>query len=118
MKVMRIDRSSEDFYALMGPVFGSRVIEQDTKDRFYDDAGKVWYLIPGRGAASVLGETIKNFWASAPEVALLLLEALTEEYSRLDGIVPNRHEKSFKEMDFSCLGHRKIFLEVHYRAKD
>ena len=118
MKVMRIDRSSEDFYALMGPVFGSRVIEQDTKDRFYDDAGKVWYLIPGRGAASVLGETIKNFWAVTSETADLLLGTLTKEHRYLDGIVPNKHEKSFKDAGFTCLGHRKNFLEVHYRAKD
>lgn len=118
MKVLRIDRSCEEFYLLMGPVFGSRVIEQDTKDRFYDDPGKVWYLIPGHGAVSVLGYTIKNFWAAAPETAMQLLEAMKEEYSWLDGIVPNKHENSFKKAGFTCLGHRKNFLEVHYRAKD
>ena len=118
MKVMRIDRSCEDFYVHMGPVFGSRLIEQDTKDRFYDDADKIWYLIPGHGAASVMGVAIKNFWASTPEAAMLLLKALTEEYSGLNGIVPNRHEESFRKAGFECVGYRKNFLEVHYRAKD
>ena len=118
MKVLKIDRSCEDFYLLMGPVFGSRVIEQDTKDRFYDDPGKVWYLIPGHGAASVLGETIKNFWAAAPETAVRLLEAMKEEHESLSGIVPNKHEESFRRTGFTCLGYRKNFLEVHYRAKD
>lgn len=118
MKVLKIDRSCKDFYVYMGPVFGSRVIEQNTKDRFYDDAEKIWYMIPGHGAASVLGETIKNFWAATPEAAKLLLKELTAEYSWLDGIVPNRHEESFRESGFSCLSHRKNFLEVHYRAKD
>ena len=118
MKVLKIDRNCEDFYELMGPVFGSRVIEQDTKDRFYDDAGKLWYLIPGHGAASVLDETIKNFWVSTSEAAARLLKELMQDYRRLDGIVPNRHEKSFKEAGFTCMGHRKNFLEVHYRAKD
>lgn len=118
MKVLRLDRNHEDFYDCMGPVFGSRRIEQDTKDRFYDDPGKIWYLIPGQGAASVLGDTIKNFWAATPEAALSLLGALVREYEWLDGIVPNQHEDSFEEAGFSCQGHRKNFLEVHYHAKD
>lgn len=119
MKVVKIDRSSAEFYIYMGPVFGSRVIEQETRDRFYDDAGKIWYLIPGHGAASVMGgDKIKNFWASTPEAAIILLKELTTEYTRLHGIVPNVHEQSFRDMGFSCMGHRKNFLEVNYRAKD
>lgn len=118
MKILKLDRSSGDFYAYMGPIFGSRVIEQETKDRFYDDAGKIWYLIPGCGAASVLNDTIRNFWASTPEAARALLDELTRTYARLKGVVPNRHEGCFRDAGFSCAGHRKNFLEVRYVAKD
>ena len=51
MPVLRMNRSSAGFYEIMGPVFGSRAIERDTHDRFYDDADKEWYCIPGEGAA-------------------------------------------------------------------
>lgn len=118
MKVLKLDRDHEDFYDCLGPIFGSRKIEQDTKDRFYDDPGKMWYLIPGQGVASVRGDTIKNFWAATPEAAQSLLEALVSEYERLDGIVPNKHADSFAKAGFSVNAYRKNFLEVRYYAKD
>ena len=116
MKVQRIDRNSPFFYALLGPVFGSRVIEQETHDRFYDDAGKIWFIIPGQGAASVLGSKIRNFWASTFEVGCALLDAMLDEYPNLDGIVPNQYEECFEMAGFVCLRHRKNFLEVHRHA--
>ena len=118
MKVLKTDRSCADFYANMGPVFGSRVIEQETRDRFYDDPEKIWYLIPGYGAASVLGDRIRNFWAATPEAASDLLQEMIRDYLYLGGIVPNRHEMTFREMGFICMQHRKNFLEVHYNAKN
>lgn len=56
MEIRKLIRSDEDFYAVLGPVFGSRLIEKQTKDRFYDDADKVWYVVQGKGAASVLSD--------------------------------------------------------------
>lgn len=41
---MRIDRNNPDFYKVMGPVFGSRLIQRQTNDRFYDDPGKEWFI--------------------------------------------------------------------------
>ena len=49
MEIRKLTRTDEDFYAVLGPVFGSRLIEKQTRDRFYDDAGKVWYVITGKG---------------------------------------------------------------------
>ncbi len=118
MEILKLDRSSPEFYVHMGPIFGSRVIEKETRDRFYDDPDKEWYLIPGSGAASVFNYTIKNFWAATPGAAQKLLGRLMDEYKSLSGIVSNRHEQSFRDMGFICIGHRKNFLEVHYRAKD
>ena len=118
MEVLKLDRSSPEFYAQMGPIFGSRVIEKESMDRFYDDPDKEWYLIPGCGAASVFNYTIKNFWAATPGAAQKLLERLMVEYRFLSGIVSNKHEQSFRNMGFTCIGHRKNFLEVHYRAKN
>lgn len=118
MEILKLDRESPEFYEHMGPIFGSRLIENETRDRFYDDPGKKWYIIPGHGAASVLNHTIKNFWAATPAAARKLLERLIDEYKSLNGIVSNRHERSFRELGFICVGHRKNFLEVYYRAKN
>ena len=40
MCVVRTNRSDPNFYLLVGPYFGSRKIERQTRDRFYDDPGK------------------------------------------------------------------------------
>ena len=114
MKVLRTDRSHKDFYRWMGPIFGSREIEKKSRDRFYDDPGKVWYLLPGQAAASVLGSTIKNFWADTEEDGTALLKEICPEYECLDGIVPLCYQESFEKMGFQCQRHRVHFMEVYY----
>ena len=60
-----LTRNDEDFYRLLGPVFGSRQIEKITRDRFYDDEGKIWYVVPNKGAASVSGVIAFNVFDPA-----------------------------------------------------
>ena len=114
MPVLRMNRSSAGFYEIMGPVFGSRAIERDTHDRFYDDADKEWYCIPGEGAASVKHGSIRNFWASSPTVAAELLAAMQADCARLSGIVPCAHREAFSQAGFSVRAHRVNFLEVRW----
>jgi len=118
MQPRKLRQSDEDFYALMGPVFGSRSIEKATRDRFYDDAGKIWYLIPGKAAASVLENTIRNFWAEDGEAAKCVIEALKADYRRLRGVLPNQHETVFREQAFAVQGYRKNYIEVYWDEKD
>lgn len=114
MQVLRLDRTDEHFYTLLGPIFGSRKVEQATRDRFFDDPGKRWYLIPRQGAASVLGHTLRNFWAADEEAADRLIAAIQQDYSRLDGIAPNVHEAVSRRLGFQTSGYRKNFIEVFY----
>lgn len=114
MLVQRMNRKSEGFYEVMGPVFGSRMIEQETRDRFYDDAGKEWYVLPGQGAASVKEDTIRNFWAASEAVADALLAQITADYTRVKGIVPRKYEQAFKRAEFKTSAHRVNFLEVQH----
>lgn len=101
----------------MGPIFGSRVIEQETHDRFYDDFGKQWYLVPGSGAASVLGGKIRNFWAANPETADELICALKQDYARLSGVLPRQYETAFRQRDFKTSSYRRNFIEVYYNEE-
>ncbi len=114
MMVLKMNRASEDFYEVMGPVFGSRIIEQQTKDRFYDDPGKKWYVIPDQGAASVKDGVIRNFWAANQEIAEKLIQAMLRDYVNLRGIVPNAYEMAFEQSGFRTCAHRINFLEVRY----
>ncbi len=118
MNVMRLDRNHPDFYNHMGPVFGSRIIEQTTRDRFYDDPEKHWYLLPGMGAASVRDLRVKNFWAVSTEAAALLIDALLEDYNQLSGVLPRVYEATFQRKGFRTEHYRRNFIEVHYLEKD
>ncbi len=107
-------RGDVDFYALLGPVFGSRQIEKTTHDRFYDDEGKIWYVKDGQGAASVSGVTIKNFYAENEHAACAILEKMKERHSRLDGIVPRIYQAEFEQAGFSVNEYKRNFMEVSY----
>ena len=57
MNIVRTNRNEADFYRLLGPYFGSRRIEKETRDRFYDDPGKTWYVTSG-GVAPTLNRPL------------------------------------------------------------
>lgn len=118
MGIIKTSRIDEDFYRIMGPVFGSRAVERQTHDRFYDDPGKIWYLLEDRAVASVLGSTIKNFWAVDAASADALLREILSEYRYLDGIVPAAHENVFCQNGFETAAYRKNFIEVQYEKRD
>ncbi len=118
MRIRKLTHDDGDFYACLGPIFGSRLIEKQTRDRFYDDPGKVWYLIPGEGAASLLEGVIKNFWASSAGAAGELIAALQAEQKWLDGIVPRTHEETFRQRGFVTKDYRINFVEVHWHEED
>lgn len=114
MQVMILTRDSEGFYELMGPVFGSRAIERATHDRFYDDAGKRWYCMPGAGAASVKAGSIRNFWAASPDAAAQLIEAMLGDCARLRGAVPRAYAEDFRRAGFGVSARSVNFMEVEY----
>lgn len=114
MPVLRLNQSSAGFYEVMGPVFGSRAVERETHDRFYDDADKQWYCVPGEGAASVKRGSIRNFWAKDPAVAAELLAELRADHAQLSGIVPYAYRDAFVSAGFRAQAYRVNFMEVSY----
>lgn len=113
--IQKLNPKDENFYALMGPFFGSRRVEKETRDRFFDDEDKSWYICVGRCAASLRQGSIRNFWAIDEEAADELICALLEERDHLSGIVPDRYENSFRKARFLTHGYRRNFIEVVYR---
>ncbi len=107
-----LTHNDADFYHLLGPVFGSRQIEKITRDRFYDDAGKIWYVLPDQGAASVMGATIKNFYAENPEAADAILEMMIKKHAQLNGIVPRIYQAEFEKAGFTVIEYKRNFMEV------
>lgn len=115
MEVIRTEQTDKSFYTLVGPFLGSRTVERETRDRFYDDPGKVWYICE-QGVASVLNGVIRNFYAADFERAVALLEAITRDYASLTGIVPRTWREVFMAFHFQIRDYRTNFMEVRYEA--
>lgn len=63
-EIRKLDRSDTDFYALMGPIFGSRRIAKEIGINVYDDSDKQFFAIMGDGFVigilSVRGSAISD----------------------------------------------------------
>lgn len=117
MTVLRLNRASAGFYDIMGPIFGSRIVERATRDRFYDDPDKLWYCLPGEGAASLRRGSVRNFWASSEGAARRLIEALMEDNARIEGVIPIPYAQEFERAGFDVRPYRVNFVEVEYPCR-
>lgn len=102
--IKRMNNSSPAFYVYMGKIFGSRKVQKETSDRFYDDDGKEWILHIDKksvtAVVSVKDNIIKNVYA---EDTFALMEILREIYREIcKGLVPI----SYKDIYGSWLQNR------------
>lgn len=101
---MKMTNKDPGFYNLLGPIFGSRKIQRETSDRFFDDDEKEWYLEIGDdteilAVISVSGETIKNVYSSSQNSLVKLLKNVypfTES-----SIVPSVYLEAYKKSGYT-----------------
>lgn len=105
-----------DFYIYMGKIFGSRIIQNITGDRFFDDNEKVWYLhfdTQKRADAyvSVKNNVIKNVYAKN---ACSLVCVLKELFSDVGiSTVPEIYKSEFLQAGYEILDNtHKNFVKV------
>ena len=113
MKILRLTHESKEFYKYMGPVFGSRKIQRETGDRFYDDEGKIWFVAIVKGyvaaAISVKNRTIKNMYGSDKEITELITEAEAEADG---GIVPAIYSDACVAAGYVAVPHSNKFIKI------
>lgn len=66
--ILRMTNKDNGFYDVMGPVFGSRKVQRETGDRFYDDDKKEWFVSKDDdgniiSVVSIADGCIKNVYA-------------------------------------------------------
>lgn len=100
---MKITNKDPGFYDLLGPIFGSRKVQRETGDRFFDDDKKEWYLEVNDereilAVISLSGETIKNVYCQNQESLVKLLKDVY--YSTGSSMVPSVYLDAYKKAGY------------------
>ena len=112
-KIVGMTNCDPGFYILMGPVFGSRDIERQIKDRIYDDADKTWYLLTEKkrvlALVSLVGTKVKNLYGQNQDQISQLLQELPDGVS---GIVPAMYRSGYEQTGFTVKSHSENFVKI------
>ncbi|MGN1271096.1 MAG: hypothetical protein ACI4UX_03875 [Clostridia bacterium] len=99
--ILIINNKCEDFYAIMGKLFGSRIAQNETHDRIYDDNKKCWYVYMEEenpvAYVSVIDNVIKNVYCTKQEFLVELLQYLNTQFIIQDSIVTNAYINVYEE---------------------
>lgn len=102
--IVKMNNKNEKFYQYMGKIFGSRIIQNQTNDRIYDDDNKIWYLnIEDEKVLafiSIANNTIKNVYAIKDISIEELLKVVREENKINLSTVTNIYEELYKKAGY------------------
>ena len=104
--ILKMDNKSKNFYNIMGRFFGSRIVQNKTNDRIYDDNNKQWYVyidneIPV-AFVSISSDVIKNVYAIKDEFLLELLTHVSKQVKIKDSIVTTAYCDVYNSCGFIC----------------
>ena len=102
--VVKMNNKSEGFYEYMGKIFGSRLIQNQTNDRIYDDDNKIWYVSIEDNKViaftSVSNGVIKNIYSTKNKHLEEILKTIKKENKINNSTVTNLYEDSYKKAGF------------------
>lgn len=114
----------EDFYNTMGKFFGSRIVQNETNDRIYDDNNKKWYVYFDEETAvafvSVADNVIKNVYGIKQEFIIELLEYIKEQFIIQDSIVTKAYINAYEQCGLivDATNEYKNFVVIRSKAND
>lgn len=104
--ILKMDNKSKDFYNIMGRFFGSRIVENKTNDRIYDDNNKNWYVYLDNDIpvafVSLSSNVIKNVYAIKDEFLVKLLVHVSKQIKIDDSIVTSTYYDVYNSCGFIC----------------
>ena len=102
-----MNNKSERFYEYMGKIFGSRLIQNQTNDRIYDDDSKIWYLYIEDekvvAFVSISNDIIKNVYGVKEKYLKELLKEVRKENKTKDSTVTMLYEDIYKEAGYKVV---------------
>lgn len=116
--ITKMDNKSENFYSIMGKFFGSRIVENETNDRIYDDNKKEWYIYFDNNNpvafVSIVSGVIKNVYSIKDEFLIELLQHISKEISIQDSIVTKAYSNAYEASGLIISGNNeyKNFIRI------
>lgn len=99
-----MNNKSENFYSIMGSFFGSRIVQNTTNDRIFDDNNKEWYIYFNNNTpisfVSIASDVIKNIYSSKDEALVELLNHVKKEIKIKDSIVTKAYLDIYNKCNF------------------
>lgn len=99
-----MNNKSENFYSIMGSFFGSRIVQNATNDRIYDDNNKEWYIYFNDNTptcfVSIASDVIKNIYSSKDEALVELLNYIKKEIEIKDSVVTKAYLDIYNQCHF------------------
>ena len=97
--IVKMNNKSKNFYSIMGKFFGSRIVQNETNDRIYDDNSKEWYIYLDNdnpvAFVSISSNVIKNVYSIKDDFLIELLQYITKEISIKDSIVTKTYLNTY-----------------------
>lgn len=102
--ILKMNNKSENFYSIMGSFFGSRIVQNVTNDRIYDDNNKEWYIYFNDDTpvcfVSISADVIKNIYSSKDDALIELLNYVKKEIKIKDSIVTKTYLDVYNKCNF------------------
>ena len=118
--IKKMDNKSNDFYSIMGKFFGSRIVENETNDRIYDDSKKEWYIFFDNNSpvafVSIISNVIKNVYTINESFLTQLLNHIKKEVNITDSIVTKAYLNVYKSCGFTICGNCEYKNFVRIRS--
>lgn len=116
--ILKMDNKSKDFYTIMGKFFGSRIVQNKTNDRIYDDNNKEWYVYLENknpvAFVSLSSDVIKNVYSIKDDYLVELLTHINKEIKIKDSIVTKVYSEVYDSCGFVCIDENgyKNFIRI------
>lgn len=116
--IIKMNNKSENFYSIMGSFFGSRIVQNATNDRIFDDNNKEWYIYfnvntPIAFLSISSDNIIKNVYSSKDEALALLLNYVKKEIKIKESIVTKAYLDIYNQCNFVTLdSNYKNFVKI------
>lgn len=103
--ILKLNNKSKNFYNTMGRFFGSRIVQNKTNDRIYDDNKKDWYINFEKNNpvafVSISSNVIKNVYSINDDYLLELFKYIINDLNVIEeSIVTKTYLDVYKSAGF------------------